>query len=382
MVHSRKVRDVAFVLHRYFGLLVGLILIVVGLTGSLLVFEKEISSFLVQQQFGQVIPQEQRVSVASILETVKTTYASQPEYKLSGINTLPDPNLPYRAFLQSPDEKRLEVFVNPYTGAIVGERVWEKTLIGITYKLHYQLLAGKVGEVIVGIAALLLLILSITGIILWPGWRRLISGFKIKWQAHPKRTNFDIHKVSGIITAIFLTMIAFTGFCWNFWEFSQPLIHTATLTPIPKEPVSQPIPGKLPLTISELLQKADAALPEAVTTYIRLPQTPEGVFRVGKKLPQDTVEYGRSQVNLDQYTGEIVQLKDGRKLSRADEVFYSFPWMHYGTFWGLPSRILYIFVGLAPLILFVTGTIMWWYRYKGKKYTSQPTEIAEPLGRS
>ncbi|WP_298908692.1 PepSY domain-containing protein [uncultured Nostoc sp.] len=40
----------------------------------------------------------------------------------------------------------------------------------------------------------------------------------------------------------------------------------------------------------------------------------------------------------------------------------SFPPLHYGTFGGLPTRILYVFVGLAPLILFITGFGMWRYR--------------------
>ncbi|WP_322505644.1 hypothetical protein [Chroococcidiopsis cubana] len=31
-----------------------------------------------------------------------------------------------------------------------------------------------------------------------------MAGFKIKWNAHPKRVSFDIHKVAGIVTAIFL----------------------------------------------------------------------------------------------------------------------------------------------------------------------------------
>ena len=66
-----------------------------------------------------------------------------------------------------------------------------------------------------GIVALLTLILSLTGIMLWPGWRRLITGFKIKWGAHPQRVNFDLHKVFGIVTAVFLSLIAFTGFAWN-----------------------------------------------------------------------------------------------------------------------------------------------------------------------
>ncbi|MBW4625131.1 MAG: PepSY domain-containing protein [Brasilonema octagenarum HA4186-MV1] len=361
----------------YYGLIVGLLLIIVGLTGSLLVFQREIDQFLVSQQFGQVIPQEQRVPIESVVETVKTAYASQPELKLSSLNTLPDAHLPYRIWLEAPDHKQTQVFVNPYTGTIMGSRQWERTLIGFTFKLHYELLAGKIGEVIVGIAAFLLFILSITGIILWPGWRKLILGFKIKWNGHPKRTNFDIHKVAGIIAAVFLTMIAFTGVCWNFWDFSQPAIHAATFTPMPPKPVSQLIEGKSPLALGEILKKADVALPNAITTYISLPKTPEGVFRVGKKYPQETWKYGRSQVYLDQYTGKVIQLKNGLKASRADQVLNSFAPMHYGTYGGLPTRILYIFVGLSPLILSITGFVMWWYRYKGKNPRQKSMKVIE-----
>ncbi|MEH2243424.1 PepSY-associated TM helix domain-containing protein [Nostoc sp.] len=50
----------------------------------------------------------------------------------------------------------------------------------------------------------------------------------------------------------------------------------------------------------------------------------------------------------------------------GSRVLNSFPSLHYGTFGGLPTRILYVFIGLAPLILFVTGFVMWQYRYKGK----------------
>ncbi|MBW4611996.1 MAG: PepSY domain-containing protein [Desmonostoc vinosum HA7617-LM4] len=379
---SKQVRDLTFVLHRYLGLVVGLVLIIVGLTGSLLVFQHEIDQFLVSQQFGIVTPQGERISVESALETVKTAYTNQPGFKLSSINTIPDPHLPYRVWLEAPGDKYLQVLVNPYTGKIMGSQQWDQTLIGLTFKLHYQLLAGDTGTIIVGIAAFMLLALSITGIVLWPGWRKLISGFKIKWDAHPKRVNFDIHKVSGIIAAVFLAMIAFTGFCWNFYEFAKPAIHVATFTPIVPEPVSKLIPNKSALGLSEILQKADAALPGAVTTYISWPQKPEEVFRIGKKQSQETSEYGYSRIYLDQYTGEVVQLQNGMKPTRAEAVLNSFSPLHYGTFWGLPSRILYVFVGLTPLILSVTGFVMWWYRYKGKTVQQPKIEMVERLGKS
>jgi uncharacterized iron-regulated membrane protein len=84
------------------------------------------------------------------------------------------------------------------------------------------------------------------------------------------------------------------------------------------------------------------------------------------KLPQESSDYGNSNVYLDQYTGKVLRVDNGLKLPLGDRVLNSFVPLHYGTFWGLPSRILYVFVGLAPLILFITGFVMWWYRYRAK----------------
>jgi uncharacterized iron-regulated membrane protein len=377
---TKTLRSIAFSLHRYLGLAVGLILIIVGVTGSLLVFQKEFDQHLIQRQFGQISPQPQRVAIESVVNTVKTAYSDRPEFKLASINTLPH-NPTYRVRLRTKDDKSIDVYVNSYTGAILGDRNWDNTLLGIVFRLHYALLAGDIGMIIVGIAALLLLILSITGIFLWSGWRKLISGFKIKWQAHPKRVNYDVHKVAGIITAVFLGLIAFTGFCWNFYDYAEPAIYALTFTPKPPEPVSQIVAGKPPIGITEILKTADAALPNAQTTYINFPTTPEAAFSIYKKRPQETNEYGDSSVYLDQYSGKILRLIDGQNLPLAEKVLGSFTPLHYGTFWGLPSRIFYVFVGLAPLILFVTGFVMWRYRYRGKKMAKPIDTVKEPIQR-
>ena len=362
---SRKLRNISLALHQYIGLVVGLLLIIVGLTGSLLVFQHEIDRFLVQRQFGLVIPQQQRVSIESVLNTVKAAYSDRPDLKLNSIDTHPENNI-YKVRFFASDDKRTEVFVNSYTGKILGDRIWDNSLIGVTFKLHFALLVGRTGEIIVGVAALLLLILSITGIILWSGWRKLISGFKIRWRSHPKRVNLDIHKVAGIVTAIFLAFTAFTGFCWNFSEVAEPAIYAITLTPNAAKPVSVPIAGKSPLGITQIIQTADAALPGAETTFINLGKKPENAIAVYKKRPQELNDYGDSVVYLDRYSGKILKLQDGLNLSLGDKVLNSFSPLHYGTFWGLPTRILYIFVGLAPLILGITGYALWWYRYRLK----------------
>ncbi|MDF5706511.1 MAG: PepSY-associated TM helix domain-containing protein [Nostoc sp. S4] len=141
-------------------------------------------------------------------------------------------------------------------------------------------------------------------------------------------------------------------------------IYGLTSTPNPSNLVSQNITGKLPLNVTQQLQKADTALPDEVTTYVLLPIKPEDAMAVGKKLPQESWKYGYSQIYLDRYTNKILRLNNGLKAPLGEKIWDSFGALHYGTLGGLPTRILYVFVGLVPLILFITDFVMWRYRYQ------------------
>ncbi len=277
--------------------------------------------------------------------------------------------------LNRPDDTQWEVFVNPYTGGIMGDRQRETALFSRILDLHYALLIGNTGIIIIGIAAFLLMILSITGIVLWSGWRKLISGFKIKWNAHPKRLNFDIHKVTGIITAIFLSAIAFTGFCWNFYDYAEPAIYAATLTAKPPEVKSTLVNG-LPMQLDEILRRSQRALPGATNTFINLPKKPDQVFEIYKKVPGDWEDFN-SYVKLDQFSGKVLYVQDSRRGGLGDRVLNSFTPLHYGTFGGILTRILYVFVGLSPTILLITGFVMWWHRRKPKGKTAISSGIEE-----
>jgi uncharacterized iron-regulated membrane protein len=360
-----KLRDLTFQLHRYLGLGVGLILVIVGLTGSLLVFVPELDAQIVQQRFGYVMPQAQPIAPDKLVETVKIAYANHSDWKINQVQMVS--HFPYYTVrLKRPDETQWEVFVNPYTGKVMGDRQRETAFFSRILDLHYTLLSGAIGTIIVGIAALLLFILSITGIVLWPGWRKLISGFKIKWNAHPKRLNYDLHKVAGIITAAFLAVIAFTGFCWNFYDQTTPIVYAATLTPKPLEVKSTIVKGQASLSLGEALRQAELALPGAVTTFITLPTQPDEAFHFFKKVPQDSEDYN-SSVEVDQYSGKVLAVQDSRVAKLGDRILNSFTPLHYGTFGGIPTRILYIFVGLAPTVLLVTGFMMWRSRWRRKK---------------
>lgn len=363
-MNTKTIRNFTFYLHRYLGLSIGLIASIIGLTGSLLVFQKELDAFLLKLQFGRVIPQEKSLPIPIIFDTVQEIYKSIPELKISLLNLLQKPDQAYQFWLRDPTSQWINLYIDPYSGKILGTRQWEKSLIGLIFQLHHQLLAGDMGRIVAGVVAFLLFFLCLSGLVLWPGWRKLIVGFQIKWPATPQRVSFDLHKLVGIIVVIFLGINAFIGFCWNFSQFTEPAIHTVTLTPKLAPPVSDPTLNKPTLSLSEILQKADVALPGAATTLIFLPDTPEGTFIIGKKFPQEREVYGFSRIYLEQYTGEVLQVQNSLNPRPAERVFNTFILLHHGTFGGLTTRIFYVFFGLAPTVLFITDLIMWRLRSK------------------
>ncbi|MEH2465714.1 PepSY-associated TM helix domain-containing protein [Nostoc sp.] len=370
-MHSKKLRDFVFRLHRYIGLVVGLIAIIIGLTGSMLVFHDEISDFLLHRQIGTITPSGKRLPVEVILNQVKTAYANQPGVTIDRIYMSAKPNAPAIVVPRKQENDLAELYVNPYTGVVLGnsQEIFSERFFSVVYELHYALLLGKTGYAIAGITALLMCILSVTGILLWPGWRKLLNGFKIKLDAHPKRVNFDIHKVAGIVTATFIALTGFTGFCWNFSDFTKPIIYAVTFTRKPaSEPVSVPIAGKTSLQLTDQLKTARATFPNTMLGTIYFPRKPEDALSIRFKLPQDDDENGQSYVYLDQYSGKVLRVDNILEIPLGDRVLNSFEPLHYGTFGGLPTRIFYVFVGLAPLILFITGFVMWGYRHRTKPH--------------
>ena len=373
-MNTRKLRNLAFSLHRYIGLAVGLILVIVGLSGSLLVFNHEINVALVKQKYVQVVPQEQTLSLDAIATSVSTTYANKPDYKIHQLDLNFDPDI-YKFRLKNSEDEQLEVFVDAYTGKVLGTRQRDKAFFDKVYSLHYQLFAGDIGTIIVGVAALLLFFLTATGLILWNGWRNLLAGFKIKLNASKKRKNYDIHKVSGIIALVFLAMISISGFAWNFYAKIEPAIYNLTFSPQPPEVKSIPT-GEETISLEEAVNRAKATIPNAKASFISIPTEPEEVFTVYMKQPEDK-QYFANNVQIDRYSGEVLYFLNSRTASLGDRILNAFSPMHYGTFGGLPTRVLYVFVGLSPTVLFITGLTMYRLRRRPQKVSQGDRELVQ-----
>jgi uncharacterized iron-regulated membrane protein len=363
-----KLRTLVLTIHRSMGILLGLVFLVIGLTGSALVFYREINSWL-NPQLMQVLPQGERLDIQVLINTVHSAFPHHPVHSIVFPRT---PSGIYQMALEFPRENEwLDIFLNPYTGAILGKQQWGHTLISFIYSLHMSLLLKQGGDQIVGFCGLLLLVLVVSGLVVWPGWRNLVFGFWIRWKAPAPLLTYDLHKVGGLFSAVFLLLIAATGAAMVFSSQFQSLAYWLTNTPPITPPVSTVIANQAPIPLTEILRTADASLPEGATTLMLLPHDSDGVFEVYKKLPQDINYFGNSKVYIDQYSGKVLRVDNVFKLPLAAQMSNALLSLHNGTYGGLGMRCLYVFIGLVPPTLLITGIIMWRNRNRVKYYRTQ-----------
>ena len=342
-----KARKLIVKIHGVIGIVVGLLIAVVSVTGSAIVFQEELDTWLNPLLF-QVTTQAQVVSIDRILNSAQTAY---PKFPVSSIQVPKTPNISYIINQRLPHEERLQTFVDPYTGKILGSRVWERSLIGFMYAVHHNLLAGLTGQIVVGVAGLGLLLMTISGIILWTGWRKLAIGFKIRWNAPSALLNYDLHNVGGIFSATLLLIIATTGVA----------IVALHLLPLLAPSVEAKVASQQPtVALSKLVITANAAMPEGKITTIEFSEQDPELLTIRKKLPtQDTGRFDFSTVELDRYSGKVIAATKVEKAEGMFKFMVTIADLHFGTFGKLPTRILYLGIGLAPIFLFATGFVNW-----------------------
>jgi len=355
-----KFRSFAFKLHQGIGVLIGFLLAIIGLTGSALMFINEIEP-LIRPQIFRVTPQASKVSLESILQTVGQTY---PHLQLENFFLAKTANGVHTIMA---DGFSFGVYIDPYTGKILAAIPWGQTIEGFIYQIHTSFFAGEIGQLVVGIIGILLVTLCLTGILLWPGWKKLKSGLKIRWRARKRIFNYDLHKVIGIFSVLFLTIIAVTGVGITFWSQVESALYTFTFTAKPAAAIAILPHHHSPLALDELLLKADTAFPEAKTLEIQLPTSPQTALTVRKKLPQETDPFGLSAVHLNQYTGEVLRIDRSFETPLAGKIMSLLYPLHVGFAGGLPLRILYLAIGITPLGLLITGLTVWWNRTYGLK---------------
>ncbi|MFT3828457.1 MAG: PepSY-associated TM helix domain-containing protein [Opitutaceae bacterium] len=347
-------------LHSWFGLVAGLGLLVIGLTGSLLVFHEELEAWL-NPALVRVEPSPAgRLPLDTLLAHAQRQL---PSHEITG--WLPRHDAPELAdvlyVIEHGHTEWLVATLDPYTGRVLASpRLGTATLTGWLLELHYELLAGHAGMLVAGLFAVMLCLLGVSGLWLYREfWRNL---FTLRWGRGARILFSDLHKFVGITSVAFNLMLGFTGAYWNTTHlFAEWIVG---------EPEQQTFATRLyapTLSLDALASDAAARLPGFRGNFISLPSAPAApaVTLWGAVEPRNwlTSPYGSTLV-YDPQTGGHRATADLRVAGLWARVIDSFRPLHFGDFGGLPIKILWGLGGLAPGVLAVSGSVIWWLRHR------------------
>ena len=201
-------RQAIFQLHLWSGIGIGLYVLLISVTGSILVYRNELYRVatpdpIIVAESGAGLTDEQLKSAATSV---------YPGYRVFNIGRARNPDQAVSISLKSSAGLKNRLF-NPYTGADLGESVpLGIRLVSKLLKLHDDLLAGSTGRSVNGVGALLVVVLALTGIVVWwPGiktWRRSLTVPRnVGW----KRFTWGLHSMIGFWSLGFILLFGVSG---------------------------------------------------------------------------------------------------------------------------------------------------------------------------
>lgn len=231
--------------HLWLGLALGLFLSVIGLTGSALVFFQEIDKALNPQLRIVAAPPEGRAAWRPLEEIADTARRAIPAGSYLGWCYWPQNDDGTFLFYYCVDNPRSgkpdthQVFVDPYSAKVTGTRVWhssenllEDAFVAFLFKLHYALLVSGIGDVTVGIIAILAFVSTVSGVVLWwPRNGKWRNAFTVKWPARSERLNYDIHRLAGLFLLPVALAVLLSGVYFNLPQQFKAVVELfSTLT--------------------------------------------------------------------------------------------------------------------------------------------------------
>ena len=213
-------RRALFQVHLWTGIALGLYILMISLTGSMLVYSNELYRAATPEPILSK-GSGPRLTDDQLRQAVTRLY---PGYRIVRLSRAVDLDQAVDVWLRRGDEVRKRLF-DPRTGIEVGESVpIPIRLVSKLLDLHDNLFAGETGRRVNGIGALAAMALATTGLVIWwPGiktWRRSLSLHRgVGW----KRLTWDLHSMIGLWSLGFTLVFAISGIYLAYPDFFQDL---------------------------------------------------------------------------------------------------------------------------------------------------------------
>lgn len=337
-------------LHRWTGGIVGLLLAIMGLSGTLLVWE--------DSWIG--VPGADAPLRAGTSELAKAVEAAEADGELSYITFASEEFGLHQAIYR--DDSGAYIDQN---GRMVERWAsqWERPELWL-FDLHHYLFSGEAGEIVTGTLGLLLLAFCITGAILW--WRTRKT-FRLRLL--PTRLSRPAivrqHRDIGMVALPVLLLTGVTGALMIFKPLAALVL--SPLGELPGRPDAPAIAASVPShpDWAAALAAAQGTFPDATLRRVQMPREAGTATAVRLRQPAEWTPNGRTFVYLDLSSSSVASTVDplaGNRAQAVQEMFYP---LHSGKVGGLLWKLA---LSAGGLVLVLLGTLaVWSFWFCGKR---------------
>lgn len=366
-------------LHLWLGLISGLFVLFLGLTGCILAFEREIEDAVQDYRFTPV--QHKPLLPPTTLKAIADKALANK--KAHSVNYQPGRTAQVVYYHDAPAYYFI-VFVDQYTGKVLKVKNMDDDFFRIVVMGHYYLwLPPEIGQPILTSATMIFVFLLLSGLILW--WPKSKAArkqrFSVKLKSKWRRLNYDLHNVLGFYMTFIVIFIALTGMIMGFQWFSKSVYWLSSGGKSMKlyeetfSDTTRTSDLSLNATAADVLwAKFIRAEPTFKGSYdVHIPEDEKGAVEIARN-PDPSTYWKADYRYFDQHTLKEIEVKHmfGKfsNASAADKIIRMNYDIHVGAIAGLPGKILAFLASLIAASMPVTGVIIWWGRSKKRQKLS------------
>jgi uncharacterized iron-regulated membrane protein len=361
---SARLRRLWLNIHLWLGLGFALLLVPIGLSGSLLVWHDHVDALINPARYAVSAGPAAAPSV--LLESAKKAVDG---FQTMAVRMPEGQGWPATVMAREPRgpnatgrPRFMTVYLDPPTGKVLDVVETRETVINFLHRFHENLTIPEFnGRSIVGWVGVAMLILSLSGIYLW--WPRNAGFVKgMRWTRGPT-LSLNLHHMLGFWISIPLAVVSLTGIYLGFPQQGRDLLSTvAPMSQRGGGGFNQPLARQTNLNIDAAAAAAVAAEPGRTPAAIFFPPQQNPAWRIQMRSGHSD---DLSTVMIDDRSGTASKVA---ALS-GDRIALWIRWIHEGSNAGMLWRVLVFLCGVFPTIFAVTGCLIWLRRRQGRKAT-------------
>jgi uncharacterized iron-regulated membrane protein len=361
-------------LHRWAGLTLGLLFVLMGLTGTLLVFEHEIDEALNPQLFHSA-PASACSAPLTPDTAAAAVQAQWPKARVGGVFLPRHEGGSWRVTFKAPGVETGEALLDACSGALLGSRDRAAVGFGAQYLMpmmqtwHLNMFQGKSGRLAQGYIGAAIAVLLAAGLYLaWPAKRQWLRALRIKLNQSTYRSHYDLHRSLGLLALLPLLLLALTGFYNGLPEVVSAMVGSVAETGAERRAIARPALQKGEIAIGWDQAQAIAApyLRDGATMAGISRQPDKGIFIARLRRADDWQRTGTLRIYIDMRSGKILEAINPLSGKPGDRFLAALFPLHSGQLGGAAVKWLVAFAGMLPALFFITGITTWVLRRKKK----------------